>query len=72
METKVDATWLYFEIKLPEGLAGAVLRNRIFFELFNEQVNIVNSVEGDTKIDLVFKRGDDFKSLSASESVPAK
>jgi hypothetical protein len=72
METKVDATWLYFEVKLPEGLAGAELRNRLFFELFTEQVNIINFVDGDKKLDFAFKRGDEFKSLSASESVPAK
>jgi hypothetical protein len=48
------------------------LRNRIFFELFNEQVNIVNFVDGDNKLDFAFKRGDGFKSLSTSESAPTK
>lgn len=73
LETKVDTTWLYFEVSMPEGLKGAELRNRLFFELFNEQVNIVNVKDGDNKFDLVFKRGDEFKSLNApAETAPAK
>ncbi|HEY0319602.1 MAG TPA: DUF6702 family protein [Pyrinomonadaceae bacterium] len=73
LETKVDTTWLYFEIKMPEGLKGTELRNRLFFELFSEQVNIVNIKDADNKFDLVFKRGDEFKSLNApSETAPAK
>ena len=67
MEVKVDSAWLYFEIKMPEGLEGAELRNRILFELFSEQVNIVNIQDGDSKSDLVFKQGDEFKALLPSK-----
>ena len=59
METQGDVAWLYFEAPLPEGLAGATLRDRVLLELFRTQVNIVNLKYGGRKLDLVFKRGDD-------------
>jgi hypothetical protein len=64
METKVDVVWVYFEIKLPEGLAGAQLRNRLLFELFPEQVNVVQYVDGKRKIELVFKQDSDFQAIA--------
>src|SRR4051812_38910007 len=66
METKVDTAWVYFEIKLPEGLAGAELRDSILFDLFEEQVNLASFKEADKKAELVFRRGDDFKAISIS------
>ena len=59
METQADVAWLYFEASLPEGLAGASLRDRVLIELFRTQVNIINLKYGGRKLDLVFKRGDD-------------
>ncbi len=59
METQADVAWLYFEAPLPDGLAGARLRDRVLLELFQTQVNIVNLKYGGRKLDLVFKRGDD-------------
>lgn len=59
METQGDVAWLYFEAPLPEGPAGATLRDRILLELFQTQVNIVSLKYGGGKLDLVFKRGDD-------------
>jgi hypothetical protein len=63
METKADRVWLYFESKMPEGLSGAQLRNRIFFDLLDDQVNLVHLKDEDKKSDLVFKPGDAFKPL---------
>lgn len=64
METRVDVAWLFFEMKLPEGLAGAQLRNRLLFEMYEEQINIVNIKSDDKKFDFVFKRGDEFQMLA--------
>jgi hypothetical protein len=64
METKTDTVWLYLETKMPEGLEGISVRNRIFFELFPDQVNRVHVKQGERKYDLVFKPGDDFKSIT--------
>jgi hypothetical protein len=63
MESKADIVWLYFEIKMPEGLAGAQLRNRILFDLLDDQVNLVHLKDAGQKSDLVFKPGDGFKPL---------
>ena len=59
MEAQGDVAWLYFEAPLPEGPAGATLRDRVLLELFQTQVNIINLKYGGRKLDLVFKRGDD-------------
>lgn len=64
METKADVVWLYFEIPMPEGLEGTALRHRLLFDLFEDQVNLVNGKDGGRKLDLSFKRGDDFKPLT--------
>lgn len=68
METQADRVWLYIEASMPEGLDGAQLRNRIFFDLLDDQVNLVHLKDGERKNDLVFKPGDGFKPLFA----PAK
>lgn len=71
METKANAVWLYFESKMPEGLDGAQLRNRIFFDLLDDQVNLVHLKDEDKKNDLVFKSGDGFKPVWASDKKAA-
>ncbi|HEY0406873.1 MAG TPA: DUF6702 family protein [Pyrinomonadaceae bacterium] len=63
METQTDRVWLYFESKMPEGLTGAQLRDRLFFDLLEDQVNLVHLKDEDHKSDLVFKPGDTFKPL---------
>lgn len=62
-EVKVDAVWLYVEAPMPEGLDGAQLRNRLLFEMFPEQVNIVDIKDRKRKANLVFAAGDDFKQI---------
>jgi hypothetical protein len=68
MEAKAKTTMLYFEIKLPEGLDGAQLRNRLFFDLLDDQVNISHLKDADKKSTLVFKPGDTFKPLLANST----
>jgi hypothetical protein len=63
METRADSVWLYIEAKMPEGLSGAQLRDRIFFDLLADQVNLVHLKDEDKKSDLVFKPGDTFKAF---------
>lgn len=63
MEAKADRVWLYVEAKMPEGLNGAQLRNRVFFDLLQDQVNLVHLKDSGKKSDLVFKPGDGFKPL---------
>jgi hypothetical protein len=63
MEAKADAVWLYVETKMPEGLDGAEMRDRIFFEQLEDQVNLVHVKYNGKKADLVFKIGDEFKAI---------
>jgi hypothetical protein len=66
MESKADAMWLYVEAPMPEGLEGASLRDRLFFESLEDQVNLVHLKYEDKKSDLVFKPGDEFKAISST------
>ncbi len=58
METRAGVAWLYFEAEMPEGLAGARLRDQVLFELFDGQVNTVSVRSAGASADLVFVKGD--------------
>jgi hypothetical protein len=58
MEVKGETVWLYVQAKMADGLARATLRNGLLFDLFDDQVNIVNILHDGQKSSLVFKRGD--------------
>ena len=58
MELRAGVAWLYVEAEMPEGLAGARLRDHVLFELFRGQVNTVSVRYPGAKADLVFARGD--------------
>lgn len=70
LEWQTDMFWLYVEGKLASGLEGTQLRNKVFQELFEDQVNIVNSKIDGKQIGLMFDPKDDFKLISARP--PAK
>lgn len=59
MESKVDSTWLYFEIPVDGSLDEMQLRNRIFLEQYAEQINTVICKIGGKQRDFIFKTGDD-------------
>lgn len=52
MEIKVDEAWLYFEIPI-RGIWGLRIRNAIFFDLEDGQVNTLNLRDGDTRLTFV-------------------
>jgi hypothetical protein len=58
MEVKGETVWLYVLAKMPEGLSKTSLRNAFLFDLFDDQVNIVNVLHGSKKSSLVFKHGE--------------
>lgn len=70
MEWQVDMYWLYVEGKLPaipahaNGLDGAQLRNKIFCDLFDDQVNIVNTKIHEKQVGLMFEAKDGFKIIT--------
>jgi len=58
-EVKSDdpAVTLFFEIPLPQGLAGHALEHSVFCELFADQVNLLHLRAADKKTQLSFKPG---------------
>lgn len=63
MESEADAVMLYVETKMPEGVGGAQVRDGIFFDLLEDQINLVNTRYDGKRNDLIFKPGDGFKAL---------
>jgi hypothetical protein len=61
MEIQADMVWVYFEGKLPGGLSGAQMRNRLMQELFDDQVNIVNFKFDGKQTGTMFNLQDGFK-----------
>lgn len=64
MEGQADLFWLYIEGKMPGGIDGAQLKNRIFFELFDDQVNIVNTIHRGKQIGLMYEVKDGMKVIT--------
>jgi hypothetical protein len=58
-----DMFWIYVKGRMQGGLDGAQIRNKIFCELFDDQVNIVNAKHQGKQIGLMFESKDDFKAL---------
>ncbi len=60
-----DLIWLCLHLRLPAGTtpSGLRLRNRLLFERFGDQVNIVQTAYGGRTETMVFTRGDADKTL---------
>ena len=63
MELDVQTVWIYLEIPMPDGWLNFRLLNRIFFDLFKDQVNTVNIKRTDRVQTLIFQTGDGYKTL---------
>ena len=63
IEGQPDMFWIFVKGRAPGGLEGAQLRNKIFCELYDDQVNIVNAKHQDKQVGLMFESKDDFKNL---------
>jgi hypothetical protein len=55
MEIKGESLWVYATAQMPKGIAHTSVRNTFLFDLFNDQVNIVNVISGGKKTGLVLK-----------------
>lgn len=65
MDAGVDSAWLYFEARLPANPGAVRVRNRFLFDLFDDQINLVNLKSGGERIALRFERGAaDFRTVS--------
>ncbi len=56
-EEEADATWVYLEVPLDQGVEGAVLTNSILLDVFADQVNMTNLKYNATKKTYLFKKG---------------
>ncbi|MFN4146946.1 MAG: DUF6702 family protein [Runella sp.] len=54
-EQEADATWIYVEVPFGESIAGFSIQNDIMFELFDDQVNLVNINYNGTRRSYIFK-----------------
>ena len=58
-----DLIWLCFHTSAPRGLAGLRVSNGILFDLYSDQINIVQVTYNGRKSSLLFTHGDGFKRL---------
>jgi hypothetical protein len=65
MELRSGVALIYVEAEMPEGLAGARLRDQLLFELYEKQVNTVSVRYPGARADLVFVRGDGERAVPA-------
>ncbi len=60
MESDVRQVWAYIEIPVEESRLGQLtIANRLFLELFDDQVNTLNLVVGEDKTTLLFRSGEE-------------
>jgi hypothetical protein len=57
LETQTDVVWIYVQAAAPAGLDGVAIDDRLFFDQFDDQVNLVVVRQGDKKASLSFKPG---------------
>lgn len=55
--------WLCLRAPSPRGLSGMTIHNRMHFELFDDQVNLVQATVNGRKRSVLFTRGDRPKTL---------
>ena len=58
-----DLMWMCFHASSPSGPAGLQIADRILFDLYSDQINIVQAAYAGKKVNLLFTRGDGFKRL---------
>ncbi|HLL75349.1 MAG TPA: DUF6702 family protein [Pyrinomonadaceae bacterium] len=57
MDAGADSAWLYFEARLPAEAGDLRLSNRFLFDLFDDQINLVNLKSNGKRTALRFERG---------------
>jgi hypothetical protein len=60
-EIETDVTWIYIEVSEAKKLKGFNLLNTIFLEVFDDQTNVVNFIDGENRQTLLFNKKDKLK-----------
>lgn len=58
-----DLMWLCFKAPAPNGFSGFKVTHRILFDLYQDQINLVQANNGGKKQSLLFVHGDGLKKL---------
>jgi len=58
-----DLMWLCFRAAAPAGLAGMQVTHRLLFDLYADQINIVQANYNGKRVSLLFTLGDGLKKL---------
>ena len=58
-----DLMWLCLRAPAPAGIAGLQVTHRVLFDLYADQINIVQATYSGKRISLLFTRGDGLKKL---------
>lgn len=58
-----DVLWIHLRARLPGGLRGARILNRLSFDLYDDQVNIVQITERGKRRNLLFTPGSKAKAI---------
>ena len=58
-----DLMWLCLRAPAPAGLGGMQVTHRVLFDLYSDQINIVQASYSGKRISLLFTRGDGLKRL---------
>ncbi len=66
-EIQVDTVYVYVQAASNEDLENFSLRNTLFFDAYQEQINLVIARFAGKKADLLFKAGDKFKRIEAAK-----
>ena len=58
-----DLMWLCLHAPAPAGIAGLQVTHRVLFDLYSDQINIVQASYSGKRVSLLFTRGDGLKKL---------
>jgi len=63
-EVEADANWIYLEMPYPEPFRGGLLKQSVFTEVFDDQVNMVNIKYQGQKKTFVFRKNQPVQDVS--------
>lgn len=58
-----DLMWVCLRTRTPAGPVGLRVTHKVLFDLYADQINIVQAAYGGKRISLLFTRGDGYKQL---------
>lgn len=66
------AVVLFFEVEVPEGGRGTMVRNAVFLEVFKDQMNLMQMNSGGQKAEMIFTNEHSSREMGVHEAKPTK